>query len=139
METSWFQRCVDWCKRGFGVQKQVSDQVAAVNVSDEMSAPKQFNGVPPSALAQADIVLSEKPPAEMPYTPMQLTQAQVRLKEMELLLVNYTQVAAIASTSSDSNMAQVEEAQIFIQEMTACISELSQLLADIQKENHAAG
>lgn len=78
----------------------------------------------------------------MAYTTAEIVQAQVRLKEMELLLLNYAQQAALASVEGDAQAdavtsAQARASRVFIEAMSASIAELKGLLGGIQ--NQATG
>lgn len=153
----WCQRCVNWFRRNLGVRKKSCDQakplggqhqggttshedpVATVAASGTEATVAMtlaaVKGEPPVSTAQS---CNAAQPGATHYTPAQLEQAELRLKQMELLLINYMQAAALASSESDGSAVQMAEAQLFIQEMTACISELTHLLAHIQMNNAAS-
>lgn len=157
MMAIWYQRCVNWFRRNLGVRKKSCDQAeplggqhqAGTASHEDPAATVAASSTEAAVAVTLTAVKGESPVSTKPscdaaqsgathYTPAQLDQAQLRLKQMELLLINYMQAAALASTESDGSALQMAEAQLFIQEMTACISELTHLLAHIQM-NNAAG
>lgn len=154
----WFWRCVGWCKRtlsgggavegdspGPAVPECVARGVDASKSSESFVTENMKKTVvrPDDTVEKAsgetmertiDTELSASGDA---YTATQLAHAQAHLKEMQLLLINYAQQAALASQQPEVSAAQTLESEVFIQEMTACISELNSLLCHIQSSSGA--